>query len=446
MSDFTFSDEKPNSGKTELEEGGSGSLGAGHSPGSGPSLESDQPSQGTPSPERYEPPVAPPEPSAPSSPPTSIGMSETSLPPWSERVSGEVETVPASASTSTSDSGSYGSFTSASLESEAGVDWGGAGSMPPLEPQETTPYAASSISSAETDFFSEPSHPQPRVRPGAGIVSSDRNLGLAVITGAVLIGIAWLAFALGEKVTLALITIVLVIGLAEFYTALNRVKYRPAALIGYAATVGLSVGVFWQGTAAYPIVLGLAFMFAMLWYLFGVSENLMLPDLAATFLGIAYVGVLGSFGALLLTFEDGVYLVVGAVIISVGYDIGGWVVGRLAGRTPLASVSPGKTVEGLVGGVLVSFLGAIILLSVFDWKPWVDPGTLGDRIIFAIFACLAAPLGDLVQSMLKRNLELKDMSSILPGHGGVLDRFDSLLFVLPTCYFVVRVTDLAVLA
>lgn len=398
---------------------------------------------------------------------------EASLPPWSERVSGEVESVPGpfsppvsaprsepfSAPKSEPVSDSYESFFNASpqnagvMEGADGmssqgsgtgqVDWDGVTSVPPLEPQGLA-SGTGMPSSSETDFFTQP--PQPQARAGIATGSSDRNLAAAFVTGAVLIGIAWLAFALGEKVTLALFTIVLVIGVAEFYSALNRVKYRPASLVGYAATVGLSVGVFWQGPAAYPAVLGLTCIFAMLWFLFGMGESLVLPDLAATFLGIFYVGVLGSFGALLLTFEDGVYLVVGSVIVSVGYDIGGWVVGRLVGRTPLSSVSPGKTREGLVGGMLLSFLGTVLLLWVFNWGPWDDPGTLSDIFVFAIFACAVAPLGDLSQSMLKRNLGIKDMGSLLPGHGGILDRFDSLLFVLPTCYFVVLITDLAVLA
>jgi len=321
------------------------------------------------------------------------------------------------------------------------VDWGGAGSVPLLESQGSYPDTGMP-SSAESDFFTQPSQPQRRSRTAAG--SSDRNLTTAFLTGAVLISVAWLAFALGPEVTLALFTIVLVLGVAEFYSALNRVKYRPAALVGYAATVGLSVGVFWQGPAAYPAVLGLACIFAMLWFLFGVGDSMMLPDLAATFLGIFYVGVLGSFGALLLTFEDGVYLVVGSVIVSVGYDLGGWVVGRLIGRTSLSSISPGKTREGLVGGILLSFSATMLLLWIFNWGPWDDPGTLSDVFVFALVASLVAPLGDLSQSMLKRNLELKDMGSLLPGHGGILDRFDSLLFVLPTCYFVALITDLAV--
>ena len=279
--------------------------------------------------------------------------------------------------------------------------------------------------------------------------SSDRNLVTAIITGAILIAVAWSMFAIGKVATLVFTTIVLVVGIAELYSALNKVRYHPASLIGYATTIGLSFGVYWKGTDAYPIVLGIAVMACLLWYLFGSaggSQTGAVPNISATFLGIVYVGVLGSFAALLLTFEDGVNLVVGAVVISVAYDIGGWAVGRLAGRTPLAEVSPSKTVEGLIGGVIIAFFAAVLILSLFDVSPWVDPGSAGDRIFFAVFASLIAPLGDLAQSMLKRNLGIKDMGGLLPGHGGVLDRFDTLLFVLPVCYFVARIAGVAVVA
>ena len=299
------------------------------------------------------------------------------------------------------------------------------------------------------DFFGTPPQAAGQAAGQAAPARSDRNLVTAIITGAILIAVAWSMFAIGKVATLVFTTIVLVVGIAELYSALNKVRYHPASLIGYAATIGLSFGVYWKGTDAYPIVLGIAVMVCLLWHLFGSaggSQTGAVPDISATFLGIIYVGVLGSFAALLLTFEDGVNLVVGAVIVSVAYDIGGWAVGRLAGRTPLAEVSPSKTVEGLIGGMLIAFFATLLILALFDMSPWVDPGTAGDRVFFAVFACLIAPLGDLTQSMLKRNLGIKDMGGLLPGHGGILDRFDTLLFVLPVCYFAARIAGVAVVA
>ena len=382
---------------------------------------------------------------------------EASLPPWSDRTGERTQLVepqdlPGSAWAEPAPAREEAAAVLSQADlSQQGLSQQGL-SQQDLPQPDFPQQGLSQKSSDMDDFFGTPpqapsqaSRQVPRYAAPAG---SDRNLLTAVITGAILIAVAWSMFAIGKVATLIFVTIVLVVGIAEPYSALNKVRYHPASLIGYATTIGLCFGVYWKGTDAYPIVLGIAVISCLLWYLFGGtggSQTGAVPNISATFLGIFYVGVLGSFAALLLTFQDGVNLVVGAVIISVAYDIGGWAVGRLAGRTPLAEVSPSKTVEGLIGGVVIAFFAAVLILSLFDVSPWVDPGSAGDRIFFAVFASLIAPLGDLSQSMLKRNLGIKDMGNLLPGHGGVLDRFDTLLFVLPVCYFVARIAGVAVI-
>ena len=374
---------------------------------------------------------------------------EASLPPWSERTDERTQLVepqdlpdgsPWPAAVGDGEPVPAREAASAVLSQQSPHP-----NMSQQDQQGTPQQGMSQQSSGMDDFFGTTSTTGQAAQ--APPVRSDRNLVVAMITGAILIGLAWSMFAIGKVATLVFTTIVLVVGIAELYSALHKVRYHPASLIGYAATIGLSFGVYWKGTDAYPIVLGIAVIACLLWYLLGGAgggQTGAVPNISATFLGIIYVGVLGSFAALLLTLEDGVNLVVAAVIVSVAYDIGGWAVGRLAGRTPLSEVSPSKTVEGLIGGILIAFFATLLILAIFDMSPWVDPGTAGDRIFFAIFACLIAPLGDLAQSMLKRNLGIKDMGGLLPGHGGVLDRFDTLLFVLPVCYFVARVAGVAV--
>ena len=371
---------------------------------------------------------------------------EASLPPWSDRTDERTQLVepqdlPGGSpwAAAAAGSGIDGEPVPAREAASAILSQQGMHPDMPQQAQQGMPQQSSGMD----DFFGTPRQAASQAPPAR----SDRNLAAAIITGAILIGLAWSMFAIGKVATLVFTTIVLVVGIAELYSALNKVRYHPASLIGYATTIGLSFGVYWKGADAYPIVLGIAVMSCLLWYLLGGTsggQTGAVPNISATFLGIIYVGVLGSFAALLLTFEDGVNLVVAAVIVSVAYDIGGWAVGRLAGRTPLSEVSPSKTVEGLIGGILIAFFATLLILAVFDMSPWVDPGTAGDRIFFAVFACLVAPLGDLAQSMLKRNLGIKDMGGLLPGHGGVLDRFDTLLFVLPVCYFVARVAGVAV--
>ena len=382
---------------------------------------------------------------------------EASLPPWSDRTGERTQLVEPqdlpSGSPWASSAAASGMDREPLPAREAASAILSQQSMPQQNPssQNLSPQGMSQQSSGMDDFFGNPqqaaSQASSPAASQAAPARSDRNLVTAVITGAVLIVLAWSMFAVGKVATLVFTTLVLVVGIAEFYSALNKVRYNPASLIGYAATIGLCFGVYWKGADAYPIVLGIAVMACLLWYFLGGaggSQTGALPNISATFLGIMYVGLLGSFAALLLTFEDGVNLVVAAVIVSVAYDIGGWAVGRLTGRTPLTEISPSKTVEGLIGGVLIAFFASLLILTLFDLSPWVDPGTAGDRVLFAVCASLVAPLGDLAQSMLKRNLGIKDMSGLLPGHGGILDRFDTLLFVLPVCYFVARVAGVAV--
>ena len=382
---------------------------------------------------------------------------EASLPPWSDRTGERTQLVEPQDLPSGSpwaSSAAASEFDSEPLQAREGASAIlSQQSMPQqsLSSPSPSPQGMSQQNSGMDDFFGSPQQAAgqaaSRASSQAPPARSDRNLATAIITGAILIALAWSMFAIGKVATLVFTTIVLIVGIAEFYSALTKVRYHPASLIGYATTIGLCFGVYWKGTDAYPIVLGIAVMACLLWYLLGGTgggQTGALPNISATFLGIIYVGVLGSFAALLLTFQDGVNLVVAAVIVSVAYDIGGWAVGRLTGRTPLSEVSPSKTVEGLIGGILIAFFAALLILTIFNMSPWVDPGSAGDRIFFAVFACLIAPLGDLSQSMLKRNLGIKDMGGLLPGHGGVLDRFDTLLFVLPVCYFAARITGVAV--
>jgi phosphatidate cytidylyltransferase len=156
---------------------------------------------------------------------------------------------------------------------------------------------------------------------------------------------------------------------------------------------------------------------------------------AVTMLGFSYIGVLGGFAGLLLVYPDGVGMVIGLVLCAVAYDVVGFLVGSRIGRRPLApDVSPNKTYEGLFAGMGAAILVGAIVGGVFDLTPW---NSLGDGLLLGILVAIFAPLGDLCESMLKRDLGLKDLGTLLPGHGGVLDRFDAMLFCLPAVYYLV---------
>jgi phosphatidate cytidylyltransferase len=143
----------------------------------------------------------------------------------------------------------------------------------------------------------------------------------------------------------------------------------------------------------------------------------------------------------MLAGPDGVGFLIAAVIATVGYDVGGLVVGRAAGRRQLSDASPNKTVEGLVGGCVVAVLVTVVVVGVIAGG--IAPfDNAGDAFLIGLAAAIAAPLGDLCESLVKRDLGVKDMGAILPAHGGLLDRFDALLFVLPAVYWAAVAFDL----
>jgi phosphatidate cytidylyltransferase len=273
---------------------------------------------------------------------------------------------------------------------------------------------------------------------GAGGPSADRDLPVAIGVGVALAVVALVLFSIGPGAAMGLVTLVIAAAAAEFYAAMQKVAYRPATLLGIVACAGLPLATYWRGIGAIPLVLMLSVVFGLLWFLLAAEDVRPVPNLAVTLLGVVYVGLLGSFAALLLQFPNGVGMLLGAVIATVAYDIGGLFVGSSAGRSHLApSVSPNKTYEGLAGGMLMAILAAVVICGRF--VPWDN---LGDSIKLGIVVAIAAPLGDLCESMIKRDLGIKDMGTILPGHGGILDRFDALLFVLPSVYYLALVTDL----
>jgi len=267
--------------------------------------------------------------------------------------------------------------------------------------------------------------------------AAGRNVPVATAVGVGLAVGALLLFRAGPVPTLLLITVVVGLAGYEFFGALQRSGFRPATLLGLAAVVGLPPAAYWKGESAIPAVVFLVVVFGVVWFLTGKgTRGRPTANLAVTLLGVAWIGVLGSFGALLVDIPgEGISILLLAVVAAVGNDVGGFFFGRAMGRSPLISVSPNKTVEGLIGGMA----STVFFVFVFAVLLGVGPFGAGKALLLAIALAVVAPLGDLAESLFKRDLGLKDFGSLLPQHGGILDRFDGLLFVLPTAYYVARV-------
>ncbi len=278
--------------------------------------------------------------------------------------------------------------------------------------------------------------------PGSGVRRVKKSVPLAVATGVAFGVVALVLFKLGPATSLVLALVLVSAAVAEAYAVLRRAGYRPATLLGIVATVAVMIAAYLEGEKAIPLVLALVVIFSMLWYLWGVVRARATINVAVTLIAFMWVGLLGSFAGLLLdpsVFPNrhGVAYLVGAALATVGYDIGGFVFGSLLGRHPMApSVSPGKTWEGLVGGMVTAFFVAAVLVS------QIHPWTFGHAAALGLVVAVAAPLGDLCESMVKRDIGVKDMGHVLPGHGGVLDRVDALLFVVPATYYLVQLLKL----
>ncbi len=286
--------------------------------------------------------------------------------------------------------------------------------------------------------------PSPRPRP---TTRADDELGLGaerpdmvvrIVSGVGMAVLALVCLSLGRGVTMVLATVIVGMCTFELFQALHTRGFRPATLVAILGALTMVPLAYDRGEFAFVFVIPLVMVFTLLWFVFEVVHTRPMVNVAVTVGGFVYVGVIGGFAGLLLSFQNGVGLILGVAIPVIAYDIFGYFVGSQFGKTRLApAISPNKTVEGLIGGMTGSIIAAVLIVK--QITPW---GDLTDALALGITIAFMAPLGDLAESMLKRDLGIKDFGAILPGHGGVLDRFDALLFCMPAVYFLARALKL----
>ncbi len=262
---------------------------------------------------------------------------------------------------------------------------------------------------------------------------------MAIGVGVVLFLLVLVLFHLGTIFAMVAVTVAVTLGAAEAYAAFRRGGYHPATLLGLVATISVLLATYNKGQAALPLVLVLLVAFTFVWYMAGVERE---PDVVrgvgATLLVFCWISVFGSFAALLLDptlfpHRHGIAFLLGAIVAAAAYDIGALAVGARLGSHPLAaSISPNKTWEGFFGGAVASVAVSLVVLH------FVHPWSVKAAAALGVTVAIVSPIGDLIESYVKRHLGLKDMGRILPGHGGILDRIDGLLLVLPATYYLVK--------
>lgn len=261
---------------------------------------------------------------------------------------------------------------------------------------------------------------------------------IRLLSGIVLLAII-ISSVLFGNITLAIFScLVGVIGLYEFYR-LEKIQHSPGAFVGYLATVVYYINIiYWGDLYSMHILAGLTLLTAM----FYVARY---PKRKATefvhlIFGFIYVVVLFSF-LLKVRHSDSGHIMVWLIFISAwGSDTMAYVAGRLFGRhklTPL--LSPKKTVEGAIGGILGAMLLAYLYILVLEHSFGMQVYTSSVYIMvltIVFFASIASQFGDLFASGFKRTKGVKDFGRLIPGHGGILDRFDSILFTAPVVYII----------
>jgi phosphatidate cytidylyltransferase len=262
-------------------------------------------------------------------------------------------------------------------------------------------------------------------------IRTGRNLPAAIGVGAVLGGLVLLTLLTVKATFLLYMGAVLAIALHELDTALRsheiRVPLIPVALGGAA----MLTAAYWAAGGAVTAAFALTVVAVLAWRMFGGTDGYV-RDVSAGIFALAYLPLLGSTAAAMLAAPDGGKRVLTLIILAICSDIGGYAAGITLGRSgahKLAPViSPKKTWEGLAGSAIACIAaGAILLPSLLHGHWW-------QGVVLGAAAVVAAVLGDLAASMIKRDLGIKDFGRLLPGHGGVLDRIDSLLACAPVVW------------
>ena len=257
-----------------------------------------------------------------------------------------------------------------------------------------------------------------------------------VVTAAVGASLIVLAIWFGHPWFSLLIAAAALAGTYEFYHMADLDHREPLIYFGLLWALALVLSPHYRSTVL-PIVITATMLISLIWLLCRSPREKAFRNWAWTIVGALYVGWMLSHWLSLRGLEDGRNWVYLAILTTFANDTGAFFIGRARGKRKLApAISEGKTWEGAIGGLICAILGAMViatvlnLISPFTFRYW-------QIILLGFLVGLFAQLGDLVESLLKRNMGVKESGNLLPGHGGILDRFDSLIFVGAVVYYYV---------
>ncbi|MCW2770784.1 MAG: phosphatidate cytidylyltransferase [Aeromicrobium sp.] len=273
---------------------------------------------------------------------------------------------------------------------------------------------------------SPPETPAEAVKVGR----AGRNLPASIAVGVALVAVVLASLFLVKELFIGVVAIALVIGLFELTRAFSTVGIKLPVLPVATGGVIMLFGGYFGSMETASIAMALTVIGTMVWRLADGADGFV-RDASAGVFSLSYLFLMGTFVVLMLKEGDGAWRIVAFIVATIASDIGGYIAGVLFGKHAMApTISPKKSWEGFTGSLIFG-IGSGILSVVYaldgDW--WVG-------IVLGVAGVVLATLGDLSESLIKRDLGIKDMGDLLPGHGGLMDRLDSLIAVAPVAWLI----------
>ncbi|MEU6282432.1 phosphatidate cytidylyltransferase [Streptomyces sp. NPDC047028] len=271
---------------------------------------------------------------------------------------------------------------------------------------------------------------RPAPAPAPQKKSAGRDLGAAIGVGVGLGVVIVASLFVVKAVFVGVIAVAVVVGLWELTSRLQERKAIKAPLVPLAVGgAAMVIAGYVRGAEGAWVAMALTALAVLVWRMTDPPEGY-LKDVTAGVFAAFYVPFLATFVALLLTADDGPWRVLTFLLLTVVSDTGAYAVGWRFGKHKLAPrISPGKTREGLLGAVLFAMVAGALCMQFL-----IDDGAWWQGLLLGLAVAASATLGDLGESMIKRDLGIKDMGTLLPGHGGIMDRLDSLLPTAPVVW------------
>lgn len=257
-----------------------------------------------------------------------------------------------------------------------------------------------------------------------------RNLPAAIGVGLALGGAVVASLFLFKDVFVLVVVLALGVGLYELSRALRTAGIHVPFLPVVTGGTLMLVSAYYGGMETAAVAMALTVIGTLVWRLSDGADGFV-RDASAGIFSLSYLHLMGVFVMLMLVETDGPWRIAAFIIVTVASDIGGYTAGVLTGRHPMApTISPKKSWEGFAGSLLVGTVAGVVVVT------WGLDGRWWAGVVLGVAAVVLATLGDLSESLIKRDVGIKDMGDLLPGHGGLMDRLDSLIAVAPVAWLI----------